>query len=117
MTNYKYDLKVEGYWYEKPYSKYSKESVYPMPIPNILTPEEAEKIYNLIIQKEVKARVVLYRGFSYSRITGETLGSREYQTDEWLWPGDFAEHYVLKHRVKPSDEFLEYIGYEPQSKL
>lgn len=29
----------------------------------------------------------------------------------WKWPGDFAEHYVLKHKVKPTDEFLEFIGY------
>ena len=33
------DIKVEGYWY----SEHNKQ--YPMPIPNILSQEEAEEIY------------------------------------------------------------------------
>jgi hypothetical protein len=52
-----------------------------------------------------------YKGWSTSRITGKKLGSGEFTTNKWRWPVDFALHYVLDNRVKPSDEFLEYIGY------
>ena len=68
-----------------------------------------KEIYNLIKLKEAAAEEYGYRGSSCSRITGETLGSREYKTDEWLWPCDFAKHYVLDHKVRPTDEFLDYI--------
>lgn len=97
--------KIEGYWY----SEY--EPQYPMPKPNVLTQEEAEDIFMKIIEKEKGARKTNYRGWSKSRINGERLGSGEFETTEWKWPEDFAEHYVLKHKVKPSDEFLKYIGH------
>lgn len=106
------ERKIEGYWFEKPYSTHSKPSSYPMPIPNILTEEEAKRVYDLIVQKETTAKVARFRGFSSSRITGEMLGCAEYHNDEWLWPSDFAKHYVLENKVKPTDEFLEYIGYK-----
>jgi hypothetical protein len=38
-------------------------------------------------------------------------GKHEYQLDGWKWPEDFAKHYVLDHKVKPTDEFLIFIGY------
>jgi len=98
-------MNIEGYWY----NKYSPE--YPMPIPNQLTDLEASQIYDLIVEKQKTANEVRYRGFSQSRITGETLGCAEYQTTDWTWPADFAPHYVLKHKVRPTDEFLKFIGY------
>lgn len=106
----KEERKIEGYWYSPQIQKYDK-IVYPTPIPNVLTDFEAEEIFKLIKEKEKVAKEVRYRGMSSSRITGEALGNLEYQTDEWLWPGDFASHYVLEHKVKPTDEFLKYIGY------
>lgn len=118
-------MKIEGYWIEAPTVfefKLSNGSVfrkeipaktnYPIPIPNVLTEDEAKTIYNLILEKEKYAKVVAYRGFSESRITGEILGNEEYETDEWKWPADFAEHYVLTHKVRPTDEFLKWIGYD-----
>lgn len=98
--------KIEGYWYSK------DEPQYPKPKPDVLSDKEAEDIFLKIIDKEKEARINRYKGFSRSRITGETLGTKEFETDEWIWPEDFAEHYVLTHKVKPSDKFLDYIGYE-----
>ena len=98
--------KIEGYWY----SELSSE--YPMPVKDVLTEQEAIKIYGLIKLKEEEARLIRYKGPTRSRITGEYLGSREYATLEWRWPADFAKHYVLENRVKPTDEFLDYIGYK-----
>ena len=118
---------IEGYWKKPPHmvtmtrgnTTITREMIssrdkveYPTPIPNILTEKEAEDIYILIRKKEHTAECVSYRGWTKSRITGENMGSREYETDEWIWPEDFAPHYVLKHKVKPTDEFLKYIGYE-----
>ena len=96
--------RIEGYWK-------TNTEIYPLPIPNILQEDEVKIIYKLIKEKEKLAEKHSYRGCSGSRITGEVLGNKEYETDKWIWPGDFAFHYVLKHKVKPSDDFLEYIGY------
>lgn len=118
-------MKIEGYWNEDIIFKLESKvkpgvflertikdkNNYPTPIPNVLSEEEANKIYLLIKEKELTARITRYKGLSRSRITGERLGCIEYQTDEWQWPGDFNEHYVLKHKVKPSIEFLKYINY------
>ena len=83
--------KIEGYWY----SEYSPQ--YPMPVANVLTKEEARRVFNLIRAKEKTAHIVSYRGFSVSRLEkNRMLGSREYQTEEWVWPEDFAQHYVLE---------------------
>jgi len=99
------DRKIEGYWY----SKY--EPQYPMPVAGVLTEEKARIVFDAIKQKEKIARVDYYRGNSRSRIEPDTiLGYAEYNLDGWVWPGDFAEHYVLKHRVRPTEEFLEFIG-------
>ena len=98
--------KIEGYWY----SKHSIE--YLMPVPYVLTQEQADEIYELIKQKEKTARVISFRGVSTSRLDGSYVGSQEYHTDEWIWPQGFAEHYVKKYRVKPSIDFLKYIGYD-----
>jgi len=108
------EQKIEGYWKStNPQYEHQKiqEKDYLIPIPNILTEQEAKEIYNLIVNKQATATLIRYKGFSGSRITGERLGSQEYETNEWRWPADFAEHYVLTHKVKPTDEFLNYIGY------
>lgn len=100
------NIKVEGYWWSK------HEPQYPVPVPNVLTVEQAKQIYNLIKRKERSARHIQYRGWSTSRVDKKThVGSGEYLTEKWIWPAGFAEHYVLLHRVKPSDEFLNFIGY------
>ena len=105
------DKKIEGYWHEEPYRNEPNDGL-PLPLPNVLTDSEASEIFVLITKKQDLAKRNLYRGFSHSRITGERLGCAEYETDEWRWPGDFAKHYVLDHKVRPTDDFLKYIGYD-----
>jgi hypothetical protein len=121
------DKKVEGYWIESPTvfeqqlsngfiyrREIPAKTNYPTPMPNVLTEEEAQTIYNLIREKEKMANCYGYMGLSSSRITGERLGNKEYELDEWIWPGDFAEHYVLTYKVRPTEEFLKWIGYDIQ---
>lgn len=98
--------KIEGYWYNPRH-----DESYPVPIPNILTQEEADKIYDYLCRLEKRTRIRYCKGCTVSRITGETLGNSEYETAKWKWPGDFGDHYIKAHRVRPSDEFLRYIGY------
>jgi hypothetical protein len=82
-----------------------------MPEIAVLTPAQSFEVYNAIILLErTVAKVESYRGLSHSRITGELLGCKEYYFAGWVWPGDFAKHYVLNYRVKPTDEFLEFLG-------
>lgn len=98
--------KIEGYWY----SELHKE--FPMPVPNVLSKYEAELIYDLIKKTEYYARKEFYKGFANSRIEKSVwVGSAEFEKGGWIWPEGFAEHYVLKHRVKPTDDFLKFIGY------
>lgn len=103
--------KIEGYWKtENPY--FEEETEYPVPVPNVLTQDEADTIYALILAKQNIAEVNYYKGCSVSRITNERLGNIEYETDQWKWSGDFGKHYVFDHKVKPTNEFLKYIGYD-----
>lgn len=97
--------RVEGYWY----SAYDPQ--YPMPIPNELSEEEAKEIFDLIKVKEQEAEVLCSRGVSNSRIDDSYVGSSEFHHKEWLWAEGFAEHYVLKYKVKPTDDFLKFIGW------
>lgn len=102
-------MKIEGYWYSEHTPQYD------MPLPNVLSEEEADEIFRLIKAKENDndTRLISYRGISISRIEeGVVVGNREYKLNGWNWPAGFAEHYVLKHKVRPTDEFLEFIGYE-----
>ena len=101
-----FNKKVEGYWKSKQNPKL------PMPIPNQLSEQDAIKIHRLIKNKEKSANKTQYRGFSFSRIEPSIIvGSAEFSKDEWNWPDGYADHYVLKHKVKPSAEFLDYIGF------
>lgn len=98
-------MKIEGYWN----NKYNDYPEYSFPVANELTEEDANAIADVIQKCESIAIEHRYRGMSASRITGEYLGCIEYELDAWSWPGDFAEHYVRTHRVKPSDEFLTFV--------
>ena len=100
--------RVEGYWYNE------ENKNLPMPIKNILTSKQAQVIYDrlVMIQGHKNTTRIYYKGSSVSRIDNSILGSGEYKTDKWTWPEGFADHYVLKYHVKPSDEFLYYIGVE-----
>lgn len=100
------NTKIEGYWYSEHTPRF------PMPEKDELTQEEADKIYELICKKESITEEVHFRGMSLSRIDGSWVGSSEYRNDDWWWPNGFSSHYVKKYRVKPSDEFLDYIGYK-----
>lgn len=99
-------MKIEGYWN----NKYNDYPEYSFPVANELTEEDANEIADMIEKCQLVATENRYRGFSQSRITGELLGCAEYELDGWIWPGDFSEHYVRKHRVKPTDEFMTFIN-------
>jgi hypothetical protein len=96
---------IEGYWY----SKY--EPQYPKPVPYAITQEQADDIYALIKKKEVTLIPECYMGWSESRIDGSVVGTEEFECEGWVWPEGFAEHYVKKYRVKPTSDFLKFLGY------
>ena len=94
--------RIEGYWYAP---------FYPKPIPNQLTEAEAQEIYELIKVKEKECTIRLSRGYAHSRLENAMVGMNEYHHEEWLWPEGYAEHHVLKHGVKPSKDFLAFLGF------
>lgn len=96
---------IEGYWYSKIHT------TFPMPVPNVLSQEQAGAIFALIKRKEKRASVLQTKGFSRSRIDDSIVGTKEYVSGGWYWPEGFAEHYVRDHRVRPTDAFLKFIGY------
>ena len=98
--------KIEGYWYSE------NQPQYPMPLKNQLSEQDAKEIFDLIKIKEKESEFIDSRGLSPSRIDSNMVGSGEYNHEKWLWPEGFAEHYVLKYRVKPSDNFLKFIGWK-----
>lgn len=104
------DKRVEGYWYSR------EKTLYPMPIPYRLSDQEAEEIYQLIKLKEEESQINHCRGFSISRIDQTTLDFKEFEHEHWIWPGQYAEHYVLKYKVKPSEDFLGFIGWRNKTK-
>lgn len=97
---------IEGYWNDTQ-NNYPE---YPMPVPNVLSQDEANRFADMIESVQKFATENRYRGPSVSRITGERLGCAEYELDGWRWPGDFAHHYVRTHRVKPTDAFMDFIS-------
>ena len=98
-------VKIEGYWYSK------DEPQYLMPVPYVLTQAQADNIHDLIRNREKGLIPVCYMGWSTSRIDGSIVGTNEFVSGEWTWPEGFAEHYVKRYRVKPTNDFLKFIGY------
>lgn len=80
---------------------------------NVLSHNQAEEIASLLKFKEKNAHVQAYRcGTYHSKVTGEALGGFSTYTDlntGWSWNCYLADHYVLECRMKPSDEFIEYL--------
>ena len=103
---YAFGKRIEGYWFS------DNQPYYKKPIPNELNETEAKQIYQLIKEKEKESKMMGSRGDSFSRIDNTIVGSNEYHHENWLWPEGYAEHYVLKYKVKPSTEFLKFIGWQ-----
>jgi hypothetical protein len=101
--------RVEGYWRK---NLKDTDSPYPFPQAATLTVDEAKEVHAKIKLMEARATVVRYRGFSMSRFERTVIvGSAEYVYNGWRWPQGFNDHYVLRHRVRPTDDFLKFIGY------
>ncbi len=51
------------------------------------------------------------KGTSRCRVCGSGAGSGEFARGKYDWP-DGLVHYITKHGVKPSDDFIEFINTE-----
>ena len=69
-------------------------------------------IMDLIKKREPEAQVSWIRGLVHSSIDNSSLGNGEFKHTEWQWPESYAEHYILKYKVKPSEGFLKFIGWK-----
>lgn len=103
----------EGFWW----SEY--ESHLPKPIPLDYKWKGRKAFLKALrhVESEVESgdlsgRVNHYKGSSRCRICEVHNGSQEFKCDfmksTWVWPAGFA-HYVMKHNVRPSQAFQEFI--------
>lgn len=100
--------RIEGYWR---LSKDDEQSGLPWPVP---MPGWGELEFLLKLRKvEGEASSIGYRGWSYSRLTGQMNGSKEYVHKGWRWPEGLG-HYI-EHGVRPSNDFVAFIEHEAQT--
>jgi hypothetical protein len=96
------DYNVEGYWR----SDKNEKSVFPWPeISNEIWDKESFLLKLGKVERISTCRY--YKGWSTSRLTGESIGSKEYYYKNWKWP-EGLRHYI-HHGVKPSQEFIDFI--------
>jgi hypothetical protein len=98
----------EGFWHDK-YER--KNDGLPMPVANKNPWGNQQFFLEVLNRVEKGIRItpdMCYRGYSECRICKCVNGSMEYQLDEWIWPEGFR-HYVDRHNVKPSNEFIAFI--------
>ena len=106
-----YITEAEGYWASnKDPQQDHYAGQYPFPIVHAEPwPGKEEFLEKLSIATR-GARMHIYRGFSISRITGQPLGSCEFESSFGIrWTQDFGPHYVAQYNVIPSREFYRYI--------
>ena len=61
-----------------------------------------------LAQIENDSNVIGYKGYSWCRICKKDNGSKEYFTDQYIWPQGYA-HYVREHNVEVPEHFRFYI--------
>lgn len=76
-----------------------------------MTIEESEEFLKMLDKVEAKAYSVHLKGWSDCRICGQDIGSVEFEYRNWNWPIGLS-HYIEKHLVKPSNEFIKFITIE-----
>ena len=100
---------VEGYW---AMDKKDKSRPFPQKFKGTWEDKDTfcDKVHS--IEEKLEADQMFYRGMSESRLEpGEMVGSGEHRdlVNGVLWPEGYAEHYIRKHNVLPSEEFYEYV--------
>lgn len=102
--------RVEGYWNTKD-NDYPQ---YPMPVRHNKKWKKSEFLAHLkVVENDLdgKTRCHYMKGTSRCRLCDEGNGSGEFSRGKWDWP-DGLVHYITKHGVKPSDDFIEFIHAE-----
>jgi hypothetical protein len=98
----------EGFWHDK-YER--KNDGFPMPVANEKPWMHQQFFLEVLKRVENGIRItpdMRYMGDSECRICECVNGSIEYRLNEWVWPEGFR-HYVEKHNVMPSKEFIDFI--------
>lgn len=99
---------AEGYW------KSSDEPDLPVPVPHKERWQGQDEFEAKLGDLQMSADEGGYFGCTTSRITGERLGSDEYvYRHKMRWTGDYLSHYIMKHNVKPSKAFYQWVLAEP----
>jgi hypothetical protein len=109
-------MQNEGFWYG---TDKKEDANLPMPVANKKSWKNQElflKALKLIESKNPPDLDHCYMGWSDCRLCGCQNGTMEFELDGWLWPEGFG-HYIEKHNVKPSGEFITFILKKSQAEL
>lgn len=101
---------VEGYWNTKD-NDYPQ---YPMPVRHNKKWKKSEFLVHLkVVQNDLDGKTSqgFMKGWSTCRVCQAKCGSSEFARGKYDWP-DGLVHYITKHGVKPSDDFIEFINAE-----
>jgi hypothetical protein len=99
-----------GFW--RQYEKKRSDDMYPelpFPEPNLEKWDGQDEFVQNMKKRQNKLGLIRYRGFSTCRICKCSNGTGTYDTGKAEWP-EGALHYVEKHNVKPSQEFIDFIN-------
>ena len=107
---------IEGYWRTVQHSvNYDLENSLPWPVENSMSVEGSKKFLKMLGVIEAEAGSIHYKGWSDCRICGKNVGLIEFEYETWNWPVGLR-HYIEKHLVKPSNEFIKFIAKEVKRK-
>lgn len=104
---------VEGYWGQS--ADDITEFPWPRPYLHGSWPEKGvflERLAAIEGSLAAAGRLRQYRGLAPSRLDpGEMVGSGEFvdETNGVVWPEGYAQHYVDRHNVLPSEQFYDYV--------
>jgi hypothetical protein len=93
----------EGFWRTE-----DKGSRLPMPIPRDKPWKGKREFLAALDNAQLHAKSLHCKGWSTCRLCKRKNGTVTFQLGDWEWPSGYA-HYVLKHNVRPSLAFQEFI--------
>lgn len=118
--------KVEGYWASNiDPEKDEYKGKYPWPVPTIgewpdkqafidkLTKIEASPDERIEMLDAPGLHLVQFRGIAHSRLENTYVDNGEYIYNgpkfTIRWPAGYLRHYVIKHNIRPSKEFQDFV--------
>jgi hypothetical protein len=107
--------KAQNLWRDKENKYDSTNKLFPIPKENNRIwgnakefVKKLEKIESLIENKKVENKIMYTKCKDCLLCTKKCVSNKQYILDDYLWE-DGLIHYIKKHNIKPSDDFINFI--------